>query len=59
MRWGYYVTTLLVVDDFNSHLPLVDKQGGLRVTNHCTADFEDFVMKEGMEDMHSYGCHYT
>lgn len=49
----------LVLRDFNSPLSPSNKQGGSAITNYQTLDFQDFVIIDGMEDLHQFGCHYT
>lgn len=49
----------LVIRDFNSQLSPVDKQGGINVTSYATANFQEFAIMAGVEDLHFIGCQFT
>ncbi|XP_042467500.1 uncharacterized protein LOC122050678 [Zingiber officinale] len=49
----------LIMGDFNSPLSSSDKCGGMDVTSYASADFLEFVIMAGMEDLHATGCKFT
>lgn len=49
----------MLLRDFNVPLSQQDKQGGAPITNYKIFDFQDFVIRSGLEDLHQMGVYYT
>ncbi|XP_042441478.1 uncharacterized protein LOC122026839 [Zingiber officinale] len=52
-------TPWILLGDFKSPLSVEDKEGGTPITTYQISDFQDCVMRNGLEDLSQVGCKYT